>query len=418
MVKVDVISGFLGAGKTTLIKKLFESRIAKEQTVIIENEFGKVGIDSSFLKGSGVQIREINSGCICCSLVGNFEDSMKEVVEKFNPDRVIIEPSGVGKLSDVIRAIERVGEPLELNIVCTVVDGTRCRMYVKNYGEFYIDQIKEAFTVLVSKTDKMTQSKIDEAVAQIRAYNEDCTIMTTPTSALTGDKVLDALEEGKDDLKAFIEKLQAEHEEAAHHHHHHDDDEDEDEHDHHCCHHHHHDDDDDDEDHDHCCHHHHDDEEEDEDHDHHCHHHHHDEDDDEHDHCCHHHDDDDEDEDHDQHCHHHHHDEDDDEHDHCCHHHHHGHDADEVFESWGANTNYAYSESELKEILEKLSTEEFGVILRAKGVVKASDKEEWYHFDLVYGDYEIRTGEADVVGKICVIGSKFDKDAIIALFNK
>ena len=386
MVKVDVISGFLGAGKTTLIKKLFESRIAKEQTVIIENEFGKVGIDSSFLKGSGVQIREINSGCICCSLVGNFEDSMKEVVEKFNPDRVIIEPSGVGKLSDVIRAIERVGEPLELNIVCTVVDGTRCRMYVKNYGEFYIDQIKEAFTVLVSKTDKMTQSKIDEAVAQIRAYNEDCTIMTTPTSALTGDKVLDALEEGKDDLKAFIEKLQAEHEEAAHHHHHHDDDEDEDEHDHHCCHHHHHDDDDDDEDHDHCCHHHHDDEEEDEDHDHHCHHHHHDEDD--------------------------------DEHDHCCHHHHHGHDADEVFESWGANTNYAYSESELKEILEKLSTEEFGVILRAKGVVKASDKEEWYHFDLVYGDYEIRTGEADVVGKICVIGSKFDKDAIIALFNK
>ena len=306
MIKVDVISGFLGAGKTTLIKKLFESDVAKEKTVIIENEFGDIGIDGTFLKDSGVQIKEINSGCICCSLVGNFENSMKELVAQFSPDRIIIEPSGVGKLSDVIRAIERVGDPLELNIVCTVVDGIKCRMYVKNYGEFYIDQIKEAYTVLVSKTDKMTEAKIAEAVAQIKQYNDECTIITTPISTLSGEKVLDVLEEGKDDLKAFIENLKAEHErhhddEAEHHHCHHHDDDDEEEHEHHCHHH----DDDDDEEHEHHCHHH-DDDDDDDEHEHHCCHHHHDEDDDdEHEHHCHHHEDDDEDEHH-HHCHHHH----------------------------------------------------------------------------------------------------------------
>jgi|GEM_PF-5373695 len=258
MVKVDVISGFLGAGKTTLIKKLFESKISSEKTVIIENEFGEIGIDGSFLKEAGVQIREINSGCICCSLVGDFEESMKEVIRQFTPDRIIIEPSGVGKLSDIVRAIETVDAPLELNIVCTVVDGGKCRMYIKNFGEFYIDQVKEAFTVVVSKADKLPESKIAEAVEQIRGINSECTIITTPITQLTGDKLLEVLEEGKDDLKDFIEKLKSEHEddedECCHHHHHHHHEDGEECH----CHHHHDDDDDDDED-EHEHHHHHDD---------------------------------------------------------------------------------------------------------------------------------------------------------------
>ena len=400
MVKVDVISGFLGAGKTTLIKKLFESKISSEKTVIIENEFGEIGIDGSFLKEAGVQIREINSGCICCSLVGDFEESMKEVIRQFTPDRIIIEPSGVGKLSDIVRAIETVDAPLELNIVCTVVDGGKCRMYIKNFGEFYIDQVKEAFTVVVSKADKLPESKIAEAVEQIRGINSECTIITTPITQLTGDKLLEVLEEGKDDLKDFIEKLKSEHEddedECCHHHHHHHHEDGEECH----CHHHHDDDDDDDED-EHEHHHHHDDDDDDED---------------EHEHHHHHHDDDENDDDEDEHEHHHH--DDEHEHEHHHHHHHHGHDADEIFESWGINTSQAFSESELNDILAKLSSDENGVILRAKGILKSAEGGDWWYFDLVYGDYEIRKGAPDVMGKVCVIGSKFDEKAIAQLFVK
>ena len=399
MIKIDVISGFLGAGKTTLIKKLFASDLKNEKVVLIENEFGEIGVDGAFLKDSGVQIKEINSGCICCSLVGDFSKSMKEIVEKFNPDRIIIEPSGVGKLSDIIKAIEKVEEPLKINIVATVVDGGKCKMYFKNFGEFYDDQIKQANTVIVSKTDKLSEEKILAAVELIKSLNPHATIVTTPVTELEPDKLLGILEGDVDNVDALLESLRAEQDDDDDDddcccHHHHDDDE---EHEHH--HHHHHDDDedDDDDDHDHCCHHHHDDDEE---HEHHHHHHHDDdEDDDDHDHCCHHHHDDDE------------------EHEHH-HHHHHGHDADEVFTSWGEETPVAFSHNELDAILKKLCEEDsgLGVILRSKGVVKAKDNEKWYYFDLVAGEYEIRLGEPDYTGKVCVIGSKIDEEKIAALF--
>ena len=382
MIKIDVISGFLGAGKTTLIKKLFASDLKNEKVVLIENEFGEIGVDGAFLKDSGVQIKEINSGCICCSLVGDFSKSMKEIVEKFSPDRIIIEPSGVGKLSDIIKAIEKVEEPLKINIVATVVDGGKCKMYFKNFGEFYDDQIKQANTVIVSKTDKLGEEKILAAVELIKSLNPHATIVTTPVTELEPNKLLSVLEGDVNNVDSLLESLKAEH----------DDDDDDDA---HCCchHHHHHDDDEDDDDHNHCCHHHHDDDEE------HEHHHNHDddEDDDDHDHCCHHHDDE-------------------EEHEH--HHHHHGHDADEVFTSWGEETPVAFSHDELDAILRKLCEEDsgLGVILRSKGVVKAKDNEKWYYFDLVAGEYEIRLGEPDYTGKVCVIGSKIDEEKIAALF--
>lgn len=390
MIKIDVISGFLGAGKTTLIKKLFASDLKNEKVVLIENEFGEIGVDGAFLKDSGVQIKEINSGCICCSLVGDFSKSMKEIVEKFNPDRIIIEPSGVGKLSDIIKAIEKVEEPLKINIVATVVDGGKCKMYFKNFGEFYDDQIKQANTVIVSKTDKLSEEKILAAVELIKSLNPHATIVTTPVTELEPNKLLSVLEGDVNNVDSLLESLKAEH----------DDDDDC------CCHHHH-----DDEEHEHHHHHHHDDDDdEDEDHEHH-HHDDDDDDDDDHDHCCHHHHDEDE-----EHEHHHHHHDDEEEHEH--HHHHHGHDADEVFTSWGEETPVAFSHDELDAILKKLCEEDsgFGVILRSKGVVKAKDNEKWYYFDLVAGEYEIRLGEPDYTGKVCVIGSKIDEEKIAALF--
>ena len=374
MVKVDIISGFLGAGKTTLIKNLFKSSMKNEKVVLIENEFGEIGVDGTFLKESGVEIKEINSGCICCSLVGDFSSSMKEVVEKFNPDRIIIEPSGVGRLSDIIKAVEKVEEELKINIVATVVDGGKCKMYHKNFGEFYNDQIAQAKTVIVSKTEKLSESKINDALEIIRELNPDVTVITTPVSELDPEKVLDTLQSDKSGYDELLKSLleEAEHE---HHHHHHDDDDDEDEHEH--------------------CHHHHDD----------------DDDEDEHEHCHHHHDDDD---DEDEHCHHHH--DDDDDGEHHCHHHH----ADEVFTSWGEETAKAYSKAELDAILKTLADENagLGVILRAKGFVKAKDDEKWYYFDLVAGDYEIRSGAPDVIGRVCVIGSKIDEKKISELFFK
>ena len=380
MIKIDVISGFLGAGKTTLIKKLFESRLKNEKVVLIENEFGEIGVDGAFLKDSGVEIKEINSGCICCSLVGDFSKSMKEIVEKFAPDRIIIEPSGVGKLSDIIKAIEKVEEPLKINIVATVVDGGKCKMYFKNFGEFYDDQIKQANTVIVSKTDKLSEEKTLAAVELIKSLNPKATVVTTPVVELEPDKLLDVLEGDVANVDELLKSLAIDH-----------DDEDE---------------------HDHCCHHHHDDDNEDE----HEHHHHHHDDDDEHEHCCHHHHDDDDDDEHD-HCCHHHHNDDEDEHEHH-HHHHHGHDADEVFTSWGEETPVAFSYDELDKILSALCEEnsDLGIILRAKGVVKAKDDAKWYYFDLVAGEYEIRKGEPDYTGRVCVIGSKINEEKIAKLF--
>ena len=388
MIKIDVISGFLGAGKTTLIKKLFESKKFKsEKVVIIENEFGEIGIDGAFLKESGVQIKEINAGCICCSLVGDFETSIKELVEKFSPDRIIIEPSGVGKLSDIIGAINKVeGLDLEINILATVVDAAKTKLYLKNFGEFFNNQVKAADTIVVGKVDKVNEDKLQEAVNAIRQVNENANIITTAIADLDGDKIVEFLEEKASLREELIEKLQKEHEEEAehHHHHHHDDDEHEC-----CCHHHHHDDDDDDD--------------EDE-HEHH--HHHQDEDEEEHE-CCHHH-------------HHHDDDEDEDEHEHHHHHHHHGHDADEIFESWGVETARSYSKDELTKILDTLCDDNagLGIILRSKGIVKATDNQKWYYFDLVAGDYDIRLGEPDYTGRLVVIGSKIDEEKIENLFSK
>ncbi len=373
MIKIDVISGFLGAGKTTLIKKLFESRLKNERVVLIENEFGEIGVDGAFLKDSGVEIKEINSGCICCSLVGDFSKSMKEIVEKFVPDRIIIEPSGVGKLSDIIKAIEKVEEPLKINIVATVVDGGKCKMYFKNFGEFYDDQIKQANTIIVSKTDKLSEDKTLAAVELIKSLNSKATVVTTPVTELEPDKLLDVLEGDVANVDEFLKSLAIDH------------DEDDDEHDHCCHHHHHHDGEDDDE------------------HEHHHHHHNDDDDDDEHEHCCHHH--------------HNHDDEDEDEQEHH-HHHHHGHDADEVFTSWGEETPVAFSHDELDKILTALCEEnsDLGIILRAKGVVKAKDDAKWYYFDLVAGEYEIRKGEPDYTGRLCVIGSNINEEKISKLF--
>ena len=397
MVKVDVISGFLGAGKTTLIKKIFESVLKKEKVVLIENEFGEIGIDGTFLKESGIQIKEINAGCICCSLVGDFATSMDEVISKYNPERIIIEPSGVGKLSDIVNAVLKLKEELQINILATVVDGLKTKMYLKNFGEFFNNQVEAANTIVISKTDKMSEEAIMEVVNLVKEKNDHATIITTPINELDSEQLLKVLE-SKVSLKEDLIK------EMAYVHEHEDDDDDEC-----CCHHdheHHHDDDDDEC----CCHHDHE--------------HHHDDDDDEccchHDHEHHHHDDDDE-----CCCHHdheHHHDDDDEC---CCHHdhedegHEHHHHADEVFTSWGKETPKSVSRKELEDFLNTLASDEsLGIIVRSKGVLKANDNEKWYYFDYVSGDYEIRLGNPDYNGRIVVIGSKLNEEKIEKLFFK
>ena len=401
MTKIDIISGFLGAGKTTLIKKLIGEAFKGEQVVLIENEFGEIGIDGGFLKDAGVNITEMNQGCICCSLVGDFGEALKQVVNDYHPDRVIIEPSGVGKLSDVIKAIQKASENVEiaLNSATTVVDVTKAKMYIKNFGEFFLNQIEACGTVVLSRTQNVDETKLLTAVDMIKEHNSEARIITTPWDDITGEIILDAMEHSssiEDIMKNFKYDPEVD---------------DEDEHEHHCCHHH----DDDDDEHD--------------EHEHHCCHHDHDDDDDDHDehehHCCHHHDDDDDDEhdhDHDEHEHHHH-EHHYDEHGVCScghhHHHHHGHDADEVFTSWGKETAHKYSAEELKALLDKLSVVEdnpLGIILRAKGIVPDKDG-KWQEFDLVPGEYEIREGSPDYTGKLCVIGSKLDEAKIAELFG-
>lgn len=398
--KIDIFSGFLGAGKTTLIKKLIKEVFQGEKIVLIENEFGEIGIDGGFMREAGIQVNELNSGCICCSLVGDFREALKKVVETYHPDRILIEPSGVGKLSDVTRAVEGVGEtlPVSLNSFVTVADVNKVKMYMKNFGEFYDDQISHASCIILSRTGSADEKKIAAAVALIQEKNPTATIVTTDWNELTGAQIVSVMDGKRDLVAELLSEAQASN--AAHadedeeeHHHHHHDDHDEDGHE--CCHHHHdHDDDDDDE-------------------DEHEHHHHHDEDD-EHGHeCCHHHHDHDGDDDQDEHEHHHHH------HDgECCcghHHHHHDHDADEVFTSWGHETAHKYSHDELESILTTLDSGEYGAVLRAKGIVDGGDT--WYEFDMVPGEHEIRTCGPDVTGKVCVIGSQLKEHEVEELFH-
>ncbi len=414
MAKIDIISGFLGAGKTTLIKKLIQDAFKSERVVLIENEFGEIGIDGGFLKEAGIEITEMNSGCICCSLVGDFGEALKKVVTEYTPDRVIIEPSGVGKLSDVIKAVEKASSDVDikLNSATTVVDVTKAKMYIKNFGEFFLNQIEACGTVVLSRSQNASDEKLLEVVNMIKEHNKDARIITTPWDQIDGTIILDAIEHSSS-IEDIMKNFKYDPEKDDHHHHHHDDDDE-----HECCHHHHHDDDDDDDDHE-CCHHHHHDDDDDDDHEC-CHHHHHDDDDDDDDddhECCHHHhhDDDDDDDEHEHHHEHHY-----DENGVCsCGHHHHGHDADEVFTSWGRETAHKYDEAELKSILEKLAVEEdnpFGIILRAKGIIP--DKEgKWLEFDLVPGEFEVREGSPDYTGKLCVIGSKLQEKQIAELFG-
>ena len=373
MTKIDIFSGFLGAGKTTLIKKLIKESFAGQKVVLIENEFGEIGIDGGFLKESGIQINELNAGCICCSLVGDFRAALQQVVEQYHPDRIVIEPSGVGKLSDVTRAVEGVAEHLDVQLssFVTVADVNKVKMYMKNFGEFYDDQISHASCIILSRTQNATEEKIAAAVAMLREKNPTATIVTTAWDALTGEQILKAMST-KDDFKAELIAMAAKaNEEHAHedeeeeheHHHHHDHDDDHDE---HCCCGHHHDHDDDDED--------------------------------EHEH--HHHDHDD----HDEHC--------------CCghHHHHHDHDADEVFTSWGVETAKKFSKADIEHALTELDTGNYGMILRSKGIVDGG-ADGWLEFDYVPGEWEVRARGADVGGKLVVIGSKLDEKAIAALFG-
>ena len=415
MTKIDIFSGFLGAGKTTLIKKLIKEGYKGEKLVLIENEFGEIGIDGGFLKDAGVQINEMNSGCICCSLVGDFSKALEKVITEYSPDRILIEPSGVGKLSDVIKAVENANtHGAVLGSFTTVADVSKVKLYMKNFGEFYNDQIENACTIFLSRTGQVSEDKVENAVKLLREHNKDAVIITTDWDKLTGSQMIEAMEARKtvkDDL--------AELEEQAHEHHH--------EHDEHCCHHdheHHHEHDE------HCCHH---DHEHHHEHDEHfCHHdheHHHEHDE----HCCHH--DHEHHHEHDEHCchhdheHHHEHDE------HCCHHdheHHHEHDehctcgchdhdhhhhADEVFTSWGIETIHKYTKEQIEGFMQKLSNEEeYGFVLRAKGIVESPDG-SWIHFDYVPSSWDVRTGCADVTGKICVIGSKLNEEKIKALFE-
>ena len=325
MAKIDIISGFLGAGKTTLIKKLVAEAFQGEKLVIIENEFGEIGIDGGFLKESGIQITEMNSGCICCSLVGDFSAALKEVLEKYSPDRVIIEPSGVGKLSDVAKAVKNAGDNVSINSTAVVVDASKCKMYMKNYGEFYNNQVEYAGTIILSRTQKLSDEKLDTCLKLIREKNTEASVITTPWDNINGKQILEAMEK----VNSLDKELLEEHE---HHHHHHGDGEE-------------------------------------------C--------------CCHHHDGE----------------------------HHHHHHADEVFTSWGVETAYKFTENELKDIMDKLSTgSAYGEVLRAKGIV-ASTEGEWFHFDLVPEETELRRGTADFTGRICVIGSKLDEEAIKGLFH-
>lgn len=372
--KIDIVSGFLGAGKTTLIKKLLKEALAGTQVVLIENEFGEIGIDGGFLKESGIKIREMNAGCICCSLVGDFGKSLKEVMEQYHPDRILIEPSGVGKLSDVCRAVNNaaVGTDMEMNSAVAVVDATKAKMYIRNFGEFFLNQIENAGTILLTRTDKASKEQIDEAVKLLREHNSKATIITTPLAELDGKVVLDTIEGNNDLQKELLEEVLAEKEEEGHHHHHH----------------HHHDEDHDDHD---------EDEDEDED------------------------DDDDDEDDHDGHEHHHHH------HHHegsgetadenGVRHHHSEHDADEVFGSWGMETPAKFTKERIEKCLEALGdSDKYGVVLRAKGMVPAEDG-TWIHFDYVPEETNVRSGSADVTGKICVIGANLNDDSLDALFE-
>ena len=374
MTKIDIFSGFLGAGKTTLIKKLIKEAFAGQQVVLIENEFGEIGIDGGFLKESGIQINELNAGCICCSLVGDFRAALQQVVEQYHPDRIVIEPSGVGKLSDVTRAVEGVAEHLDvkLNSFVTVADVNKVKMYMKNFGEFYDDQISHASCIILSRTQTASEEKIAAAVAMLREKNPTATIVTTAWDSLTGEQILKAMST-KDDFKAELIAMAA----KANEEHAHEDEEEE-----------------------------------------HEHHHHHDHDDDHDEHCCcgHHHDHDDDDED--EHEHHHHHDHDDHD-EHCCcghHHHHHDHDADEVFTSWGVETARKFTKAEVEHALTELDTGNYGMILRSKGIVDGG-ADGWLEFDYVPGEWEVRARGADVGGKLVVIGSKLDEKAIAALFG-
>ena len=394
MIKIDIFSGFLGAGKTTLIKKMIAESYKGQKLVLIENEFGEIGIDGGFLQDSGINITEMNSGCICCSLVGDFGKALKKVIAEYHPDRILIEPSGVGKLSDVIAAVSKVtNDEVTLGYTVAVADAGKVKVYMKNFGEFYNNQIETASTIILSRTDSIPQSKLDAAVAMLREHNSVATIVTTPWGELTGEQLIEALE-GKASVAAELAKMEMER--LA--------EEDEEE-DHHCCHHHH--DDDDEDEHEHH-HHHHDDDDE---HDHHCCHHHHDDDDDEDEHDHHHHHDDDEDE-HDHHCCHHHHDDDEDEHEHHHHHHH----ADEVFTSWGVETAKKFDKAAIEAALHELDSGKYGTILRAKGILPAVDG-TWIHFDYVPEECNVRTGSADITGKLCVIGSKLDEAGVAALFG-
>ena len=389
MTKIDIVSGFLGAGKTTLIKKMVKEAYQGEKLVLIENEFGEISIDGGFLKDAGIQISEMSSGCICCSLVGDFGKALREVKEQFQPDRILIEPSGLGKLSDVIVAVENTVADIpdmKLNSFVTVADAGKVKVYMKNFGEFYNNQIEAAGTIILSRTQKLTQEKLEAAVALLREKNPTAAILTTPWDQLDGKTVLAAVEKVSlaDEL---LEKMRAEHEaeEAEHHHHHHehDHDDDHDEHEHH--HHHDHDDEDD---HEHCCHHHHEDEEHED-----CHHHDHDE----------------------EHEHHHHHDGQECDDPACsCHHHHHH--ADEVFTSWGAETPKQFTQADIDRILTALDSGDYGAILRAKGIVPAADG-QWLHFDYVPQEHEVRYGSADYTGRLCVIGSQLKEDGLKTLFG-
>ena len=393
--KIDIFSGFLGAGKTTLIRKLIKEAYSNQKIVIIENEFGEIGIDGDFLKDAGIEIKEMSQGCICCSLVGDFTKALKKVIEEMQPERIIIEPSGVGKLSDVIKAVQNVdSDDIELSSFTTICDGKKVEMYAKNFGEFYNDQIEHANCIVISRSQALSEEKLDAIVKMIREKNSVATIITTPWDDISGEKIVETMEH-KDTLNTELEKLK---EEVEHEHHHHGEDEDDEC----CCHHHHHHNEDEDEDDDHecCCHHHHDeDEDEDDDHECCCHHHHHDEDeddDDDHECCCHHH-----------------HDEDEEEHEHHHHHHH----ADEIFTSWGKETNHKYSKEEIANILKQLDDQDkYGIVLRAKGIVEGKDG-KWIYFDYVPEETDIRDGNAIAMGRFCVIGSKMNQEAIEKLFD-
>ena len=349
MTKIDIYSGFLGAGKTTLIKKMIKEAYHGQKLVLIENEFGEIGIDGGFLQEAGIQITEMNSGCICCSLVGDFGRALKKVIAEYAPDRILIEPSGVGKLSDVIGAVRKVtSDDVQLGNFVTVADATKCKMYMKNFGEFYNNQIETANTIILSRTDGMKEEKLDQCVAMIREHNKDAVIVTTPWPELTGEQLMEAMEQ-RSTIAVELAKLE---EEAHHHHHDHDDDDDEE---------------------------------------------------------C---------DDPDGSCHHHHHDDDDDDDEHEHHHHHHGHDADEVFISWGEETHKKFTKAEIEHILQALEdAETYGIILRAKGYVANAEGEKWIHFDYVPGEPDIRDGGAMVTGRICVIGSKLNEEAVAKLFG-